>query len=209
MRIGTIYTIYNGKTGIEFSFERIVKEILKIGENIKFTVFCNHNAFEVLKKENHLDPCLVNALNNRYTKALWLESFSKKYINKSNFDLFWVPSGTNHFPGRWNIPVVTTIHDIGEFHIKKKYGFIRNFYRKAVCIPRSLKRSDSIIAVSNFTAADIASTLKYNNKIRVIYQAPEPWKEEAAESSIDTIRQETGRAFERIILCVGRIFYVG
>jgi len=209
MRIGTIYTIYNHRAGVELFFERTVKEITKSKIDIELIIFCNKQGFDILKYEKGMRPIFVKALDSQYTKYFWLEYFSEKVIRKHKIDLFWLPSGTNSFPGRWEIPVVTTIHDIGEYHIKNKYDAVRTFYRTKICVPRSLKRSDKIIAASRFTASDIRKTLKYGKDISVIYEAADPWSEEDSNACADVVKQKIGNFFEKIILCVGRTDFIG
>lgn len=208
MIIGTIHTVYSGRGGIDFFFERIVKEMLMLFPDISFRVFCNKEAMTGLPGNQRLAHVYIKALDNQYTKVVWLEYFSRGVINKKNIDLFWIPSGTNSFPAVWDVPVVTTIHDIGECHLKSKYGFIRMMYRKKICIPRSLERSAQVVTPSCFTSSDIKENLGYEKNITVIYEAADPWFDEAVRKpDLETNEGTLSRRKGEFILCVGRINY--
>ena len=175
MNIGTIYTLYGRRAGAELYFEKIMSEFRKQkNSEIKFIVFCNKNAESVLKNMNLGDYEIIylSNLDNQYKKAFWLEFLSKKYVEKYNINLFWIPSGTNHFPGKWNIPAVVTFHDFGEYHIKAKYVFVRMVYRKFICIRNSIKRGSAFTCVSLFTANDLLKL--YGKKSAVIHNGASP-----------------------------------
>lgn len=81
--------------------------------------FCNKQAEYILKEQYPFTQTVyIPYLDNQYKKAFWLEFLSQKEVTSKDFDCFWIPSGCNHFPGHWDIPVLTTFHDLGEYHIK-------------------------------------------------------------------------------------------
>jgi glycosyltransferase involved in cell wall biosynthesis len=206
MVIGSIYTVFDGKGGVDYFFERIVKEITMRFTNIRFNIFCNRDAISGISNNHGVKCIYIKPLDNQYTKALWLEFFSKRYVNKANIDLFWVPSGANSFPGPWDVPTVTTIHDIGEYSIKKKYDFVRTLYRRNICIKLSLGRSARLIAPSKFTALDIRNKLGYKNEISVVHIAADPWLGIGLEHSEENSHPQRLK-INQILLSVGRRNY--
>lgn len=72
-------------------------------------------------------------------------------------------------------PVVTVIHDLIEFRIKKKFSFLRILYR-SFALPRMANVAKRIITVSHNSKKDIIELLHIDpNKITVIYNgAPQP-----------------------------------
>jgi glycosyltransferase involved in cell wall biosynthesis len=141
---------------------------------LQFVVFVNAQAQDVLQQSAHnIKLVYIPALNNQLTKAFWLEFQSTKVIEcMHGLDVFWIPSGTNSFPGLWKVPSVVTFHDLGEYLIKNKYDFKRTVYRKFICVPRSIKRSEINIAVSNTTAMDMRNL--FNANAKVIYSGCSP-----------------------------------
>jgi glycosyltransferase involved in cell wall biosynthesis len=206
MVVGTIHTVFNGKAGIDYFFERMIREINLLFPDIKFKVFCNRGASSGAPDNPGAKYIYIRSLDNQYTKALWLEFFSARYADKENLDLFWIPSGANSFPGRWNIPTVTTIHDIGEYYLQSKYDFIRTVYRKNICIKRSLKRSACLVTGSKVSAQDIRNKLSYSNDISVVYIAGDPW---LVNSQTHFKPDYDSGVFgaKKFILCVGRRNY--
>ena len=176
MNIATIYTLYGRRAGAELCFEKIIESIYSYNKSVNWTIFCNKQAEYILKEQYPFTQTVyIPYLDNQYKKAFWLEFLSQKEVTSKDFDCFWIPSGCNHFPGHWDIPVLTTFHDLGEYPIKNKYSFARTIFRKKICIPRSIKRSKVFIAVSEFTARDMEIFLKVPIKeINVIHNGSSP-----------------------------------
>lgn len=178
MRIGTIYTLYGRRAGAELCFEKTVESISSIDSTVEWVVFCNKEAERILLESySYVKPIYVSWLDNQYKKAFWLEFLSKSVVESHHLDCFWNPSGCNHFPGKWVVPVLTTFHDLGEYHVKNKYSFARMFFRKRICIPRSVQRSSSFTCVSKFTFDDMERFLNISQtrkRVSVIYNGHSP-----------------------------------
>lgn len=209
MNIATIYTLYNRRAGAELCFEKVIESVYEYDKNITWTVFCNQQAKEVLNKNSPFAKTIyVPYLDNQYKKAYWLEFLSQNYIT-SDIDCFWIPSGCNHFPGHWNIPVLTTFHDLGEYHIKNKYGIARTIFRKKICIPRSIKRSNVFTAVSAYTAKDMEHFLNIPlRQIEVIYNGNSPHAPIVTDETCLTI-QKWGLKKQQYLFTPGRTDYIG
>ena len=211
MNIATIYTLYNRRAGAELCFEKIIKATYDYNTNIKWIVYCNKQAENVLKKYYPFaETIYIPYLDNQYKKAFWLEFLSKKDIAFQNIDCFWNPSGCNHFPGHWNVPVLTTFHDLGEYHIKNKYSFARTVFRKKICIPRSQKRSKAFTAVSEFTAKDMQHFLNIPlEHTSIIYNGNSPHYSSIVSEQNSTLIAKWGLERKQYLFTPGRTDYIG
>lgn len=209
--IGTIYTLYNRRAGVELYFERVLRCLSSLNK-YKIFVFCNDEAHAVLTELAFANVLLVKTqmLNNQYSKALWLECYSKRAIQELRINLFWIPSGTNHFPGKYSIPTVVTFHDFGELHIKQKYDFTRTFYRKHVCIKRSINRATVLTSISETTRRDIKEY--YGKDSEMIYSGPSPHdlNEMDRFTAFRILKNETRFDLTKdFYIAIGRTDYIG
>lgn len=209
MNIATIYTLYNRRAGAELCFEKVIESIYEYDKSVTWIVFCNQQAKDVLNENSPFVKAIyIPYLDNQYKKAFWLEYLSQKYITP-DIDCFWIPSGCNHFPGHWNIPILTTFHDLGEYHIKNKYGIVRTVFRKKICIPRSIKRSNAFTAVSAFTAKDMERFLSIPiQQIKVIYNGSSPHSPIILDETYSIIKK-WGLQQQQYLFTPGRTDYIG
>lgn len=209
MNIATIYTLYNRRAGAELCFEKVIESVYEYDKNTTWIVFCNQQAKEVLNSNiPFVKAVYIPYLDNQYKKAFWLEFLSQKHIT-SDIDCFWIPSGCNHFPGHWKIPVLTTFHDLGEYHIKNKYSIARTIFRKLICIPRSVKRSHAFTAVSRFTAKDMERFLHIPiRQINVIYNGNSPHSFTTLENTY-SIKKKWDLQSQQYLFTPGRTDYIG
>lgn len=176
MRIATIYTLYGRRAGAELCFEKALEAMAGQAADIRWTVLCNRESRPVVEAMGlpGVETVAVPELDNQFKKAFWLEFRSARFFRDRPQDVFWNPSGCNHFPGRWPFPTVTTFHDLGEYHVRGKYDFKRTVFRKRICIPRSVRRSAAFTAVSRFTAEDMARILHVEG-VHVVCNGPSPY----------------------------------
>lgn len=211
MKIATIYTLYGRRAGAELCFEKTVDEVYKQDNSVEWIIFCNKEAEKVIKERMTYATAVYNPyLDNQYNKAFWLEFLSQKFIKNVAPDCFWIPSGCNHFPGKWNIPVLTTFHDLGEYHIANKYSFARMFFRKHICIPRSVSRSSLYTTVSEFTKKDMLNFLDIKNpeSIKVVYNGRSPYNNAVPANALEIIKK-CGVEENKFFFTPGRTDYVG
>ena len=176
MKIITIYTLYGRRAGAELCFEKTVESVYEQDNSVEWIILCNQSAKDVIEKKMPFTKAIyIKWLDNQYKKAFWLAFFSNRLINQLEGDVFWIPSGCNHFPGKWNIPVVSTFHDLGEYHVSNKYSRARMFFRKRICIPLNLKRAKRFTTVSEYTKQDMIKFLRLDeNRINVVYNGASP-----------------------------------
>lgn len=199
--------MYGRRAGAELCFESTIKSIIAQNSNIEWVIFCNEESYSLITSERwSVVPVYVKWLDNQYKKAFWLEFISQRVLPKFKLDCFWIPSGCNHFPGRWNIPILTTFHDLGEYHVENKYSRARLIYRKLICIPRSVKRSSLFTSVSKFTAKDLTNVLNVErNKIDVIYNGYSPYSFVSSSNCLSRYKLKKAEFF----FTPGRTDYVG
>ena len=175
MHVASIYTVFSQRCGAEMLSEQLMATATDLFPEIHWTVFCNRPAEAALRKfVPGVTRIYVPWLDNQFAKAFWLEFLAAGAVNALHPDVFWNPSGCNHFPGRWNVPTVTTFLDLAEYRVKAKYDFKRRFFRRRLCIPRSLRRSAAFTAISRFTADDLARFLGLDSGVSVVYCGPSP-----------------------------------
>lgn len=177
MNIATIYTLYGRRAGAELCFEKTLQSMAEQATDICWTVLCNRESRPVVMNMGlpGVEAVYVPELDNQFKKAFWLECRSARFFANRPQNVFWNPSGCNHFPGRWPFPTVTTFHDLGEYHVRGKYDFKRTVFRKRICIPRSVRRSAAFTAVSRFTAEDMTRILHVKG-VHVVCNGPSPYR---------------------------------
>ena len=212
MKAATIYTLYGRRAGAELCFEKALQAMAKQAPDICWTVLCNRESRPVVEAMGlpGVAAIYVPELDNQFKKAFWLEFRSATFFRAHPQDVFWNPSGCNHFPGRWPFPTVTTFHDLGEYHVRGKYDFKRTVFRKRICIPRSVRRSAAFTAVSRFTAADMERILHVEN-VHVVCNGPSPYRIAAVENARGKLASALGERGvpDRFWFVPGRTDYVG
>lgn len=175
MKAATIHTLYGRRAGAELCFEKTLASMAEQAPAIRWTVLCNRESRPVVEALGlpGVEAVYVPDLDNQFRKAFWLEFRSAAFFRSRPQDVFWNPSGCNHFPGRWPFPTVTTFLDLGEYHVREKYDWKRMVFRKAICIPRSARRSAAFTAISRFTAED-AEKILHLDHVRPVLLGPSP-----------------------------------
>lgn len=211
MHVATIYTLYGRRAGAEMCFEKALEAMRRLRPDVQWTVFCNREAQRVLAEVlPGLRMVDVSWLDSQFKKAFWLEFLSASAVREAAPDVFWIPSGTNSFPGRWRgVPAVTTFHDLGEYRIPGKYDFVRTVFRKRICIPRAVRRSAAFTAVSRFTADDMARFLGLRDGVAVVHNGPSPHAVIPVENPVAVLQREFGLDAGRYFFVPGRTDYVG
>lgn len=211
IKIGTLYTLYGRRAGAELYCEKIITGMIDAFSDISFLVYCNKEAYDTLSEHARITKKIIPFLSNQFLKAFWLEFIAAKNINKQNIDCFWIPSGTNSFPGPWKAKNYITFLDLGEYFIGSKYDFKRMVYRKHICIPRSLKRANGVTTISQTTARDLKNLFpELSLEPKTIYLGPSPRNTSNAINDPEhIITSETGIDLKKIILVPGRTDYIG
>lgn len=214
MKIATIYTLYGRRAGAELFFERTVRTMAEKYPDVEWLVYCNDDAMKAMEGAERTELVRVPWLNNQYKKAFWLEFLAWRDLKRRGADCFWIPSGCNHFPGPWakRLPVVTTFLDFGEYHVPGKYSRARMVFRKAICIPRNLRRARNFTTISCFTTKDLHEMFGIaEERIRTVYPGNSPHRggEASAAGNAGRELEKLGLKREGYFFTPGRTDYLG
>lgn len=211
MNAATIYTLYGRRAGAELCFEKTLASMASQAPDIRWTVLCNRESMPVVDAMGlpGADAVYVPDLDNQFKKAFWLEFRSAAFFKTRPQDVFWNPSGCNHFPGKWPFPTVTTFLDLGEYHVREKYDWKRMVFRKAICIPRSARRSAAFTAISRFTAED-AEKILHLGHVRPVLLGPSPHVLPTVSNAREVLASALGGEVpDRFWFVPGRTDFVG
>ncbi len=105
----------------------------------------------------------------RILTAMFSYHFWKKELKIEKFDIFHSPFF--HIPSGITCKTVITVHDLRFERFPKSYQKLRLLYLKYK-VPRSLKKADHIISISDFTKNEIIKFYRLpKNKITTIHEA--------------------------------------
>ncbi|MFH0969229.1 MAG: glycosyltransferase family 1 protein [Patescibacteria group bacterium] len=176
MRIGIdIRNIGRQRTGDEVVFFNLVKSLALIDAKNQYVLFTNitdnielDGIARRLEIENRSNFKMVSLkCKNKFIWNLWT---LPRYLKKNPVDVYHTQYITPFFIPK-SVKIVIHIHDVSfsayPEHIKRSDLFFLN-----LLIPKSLKRADKIIAVSEFTKNEIIKYYGINSdKIEVVYNA--------------------------------------
>ncbi|MBU1693768.1 MAG: glycosyltransferase family 4 protein [Verrucomicrobia bacterium] len=209
--MATIYTLYGRRAGAEMFIEKTLQALVGQFPDWRLTVFCNSQAEAVLR--NVLPTAeleYIPWLDNQFKKAFWLEFLSFRVVGRRRFDVFWIPSGSAHFPGRWNVPSVITFLDMGTFLVKDQYDFKRTVYRKYLATPRSIRRGVAFTGISRTTVDNLITLFPRVKQASVIYPGPSPFPPPAPmDDPAGVIEKEIGLKTGPILFSPARTDYWG
>ena len=142
-----------------------------------------------LKKYKNIKTLNVSPYNP--IKRIFLEPFVwRKILQRDHIDLFFSP--LSYIPLGVNVPSVITIHDLGFFHFREHYTFLRvNFLKKM--IKHSAGKAVKILTISDYSKKDIVNTFHQDpDKITVIYEGInyDYFTKRYSEKEINTIRKK-------------------
>jgi len=159
------------KGGASFYILNIVKALAQTDTDNKYFIFTTKAAkdqFSDLPSNFTIVPC---APLKTIARLFWEQSFLPLIVcRKFKIQVLFSPNYTApliHF----GFLSMVTIHDLSFFPLSKYYPRSRRFFKQIIHL--SVKFSDKVIAVSEFTKNDIIKYIgkKYKNKIHVIYEA--------------------------------------
>ncbi len=170
-----IRNIGRGRTGSEVVVRELVRELLKIDKDNKYFLITDTNYEEVI---GYINTVLeLNFSNNvtlyslpAYGRAGWILWSCPKFIKMHNIDVFHTEYIVPFFIPKKTF-VITHIHDVSFKALREKISK-KDLFFLDMLIPRSLKRANKIIAVSNFTKNEIVKYYPFvREKIVMIHNA--------------------------------------
>ncbi len=174
MQIGITTSVgQRGKTGIAQYLFALVRALLEQNTH-QYTLFVLENDAELFKFA--AGRARIVSVSEEFRPALkdiaWHQTVLPGLARKLRLDVLHVPS-YRRMIWRRPCPLVATIHDLAQFHVKKKYSWARMVYGRMV-VPRLARRQDQIVAISENTARDIARFFGVpENRLTVVYNGVE------------------------------------
>jgi glycosyltransferase involved in cell wall biosynthesis len=99
---------------------------------------------------------------------LWHQTVLPGLAKRLRLDVLHVPSYRRMLGSR-PCPLVATIHDLAQFHLRGKYNWPRMLYGRFI-VPRLARRQDQIVAISENTSRDVIRFFKVpSERLTIIY----------------------------------------
>jgi glycosyltransferase involved in cell wall biosynthesis len=157
------FILDGGKSGVATYLCALVNHMPRTHEVHLFVPEGQEEAFISCSCSLHV---VSEKIQNPIQYFLW-NNLVFKHIEK-DYDLVHYPCH-RRLPLFSSRPLVTTVHDIGPYFSKEKYGTLRHLYHKYL-LPTCLRACSHIIAVSNATKSDLRHSLSIpDEKISVVY----------------------------------------
>jgi len=209
MKIGIdIRNIGKQKTGSEVVVLELTKNLLEIDKENEYFLFTDtadkkvlQNIWEKLKLADKKNVQIISLkAANKFAWAGWA---MPKYMWRNDLDVFHTEYILPFFiPKR--IKVITHIHDVS-FKVYQQFILKRDLFFLNLLIPRSIKRSDKIVAVSQFTKDEILKYYKTDaSKIEVVFNSINISQTEITEEKKQAVREKYSLP-EKFILYIGTL----
>lgn len=114
---------------------------------------------------------VVNIKNSSAVRNLWFILDLPKLANKLNPDVVHLSFPLPFIRGRFNAPVVTTIHDLYPYEFPENFGFPQVWFNR-LFLKQAIKNSDGLPCVSQVTADKLRfyfPNLRSKQQVDVIY----------------------------------------
>src|SRR6185503_11878117 len=164
--------LHSGKiSGVENYILNVLERLVSLDHSNSYTLF--ENAYHP-KNYQHLKFVNAQVIQRRIPNKLFnasLKLFGRPLFEKyfGDFDCLFLPN-VNFFATSVNKKLVVTIHDLSPRIAPEFYNFKRRLWHRLVNFEKTLRRADHIIAVSEYTKADIVRLFDLTPaKISVIY----------------------------------------
>lgn len=177
MKIGIdIRNIGKQRTGSEVVVLELTKNILKLDTKNEYILLTDTDDAKVLnvvrekleigENSSNVEIVSLKAKN----KFIWAAWSVWRYLKKNKVDVYHTEYILPFFIPK-DIKTITHIHDVS-FVAHKKFIKWSDLMFLSLLIPRSIKKADKIIAVSEFTKDEIVKYYKVNpSKIELVYNA--------------------------------------
>lgn len=159
-----------GRSGIGVYIAKLSSALLKLKSSNDYRVlYLDPDFSQNLPEGNsHYHRAVPTFFSNPILNIIWHNVVLPFILRREKFDLLYVPS-IRRIPLWKVVPIVCTVHDLGSFHIKNKYGRLRSLYHQYI-LSRAVHNCDRIITVSQQTKSDLINLLSYpEERIQVIH----------------------------------------
>lgn len=209
MRIAIdIRNIGKQRTGSEVVVLELTKNILELDKKNEYLLLTDTADEVVLKNIKH-DLNLGDKKNARIVsleaknKFVWVGWTMPRFFRNNKVDIFHTEYILPFFIPK-DVKVVTHIHDVS-FKVYRSMILKKDLFFLDMLIPRSIRRSDKIIAVSQFTKDEILRFYpEAKDKVEVVFNSINLIEQELTETLKKTIGEKYGLP-EKFILYVGTL----
>ena len=175
------------KGGASFYILNITKALAEVDRQNKYYVFTTGMGAKQFKNLPSNFLLIASAPQNVFLRLIWEQTILPFLCKKYKINTLFSPNYTSPLilPG---IRSVVTIFDLSFFPLAKLYPFSRRLFKPIIHL--SVKLSDAVIAISEFTRKDIVRYIgPYDYKIKVIYLAADSrFNGPVSGSEIDRIK---------------------
>jgi len=203
-----IRNIGKQRTGSEVVVLELTKNILELDKKNEYLLLTDTDDEAVLKNIEQ-DLNLSDKKNARIVplkaknKFIWAAWAMPNFFRKNKIDIFHTEYILPFFIPR-SVKVVTHIHDVS-FKVYRQMILKKDLFFLDLLIPRSIRRSDKLVAVSQFTKDEI---LKFypqaKDKVEVVFNSINLIAQEPTEELKGAIRKKYGLP-EKFILYIGTL----
>jgi len=203
-----IRNIGKQRTGSEVVVTELTKNILELDKENEYLLLTNTDDELVLKNINEK----LNLGDKKNAQVISLEAKNKFVWAAWTMPVFFRKNKIDVFHSEYILPffipkrikVVTHIHDVS-FKVYRQMILKKDLFFLDLFIPRSVRRSDKIIAVSQFTKDEILKYYKVDaDKIEVVFNSTNLIEREITEEMEKTIREKYNLP-EKFILYIGTL----
>lgn len=209
MKIGIdIRNIGKQRTGSEVVVLELTKNILELDRENEYLLFTDTTDETVLnnikEKLNLADKKNAQIISLKAgNKFVWAAWTMPRYMHKNKLDVFHTEYILPFFIPK-SIKVVVHIHDVS-FKVYRQMILKKDLFFLDLLIPRSIKRADKIIAVSQFTKDEILKYYKVDEKkIAVVFNSINVIEEDVTEELKNAVRVKY-KLPENFILYIGTL----
>jgi glycosyltransferase involved in cell wall biosynthesis len=161
--------IQRGHTGIAQHLFALLRALIEHGQH-QFALFVLEEDLELFNFAT--GRAQITTVAERFRPALrdiaWHQTVLPGLARRLRLDVLHVPSYRRMLWPR-PCPLVATIHDLAQFHLRGKYSWPRMIYGRII-VPRLAGRQDQIVAISENTARDVSRFFKVpRERTTVIY----------------------------------------
>lgn len=211
--------IEKSTSGISRYLQGFLDELKEVDAQNEYYLLCYWDLPELRNKGYQIVATgRSNLMPERVYNLYWLEMVLPRLLKRYNIDVFWNP---NHYlPIGKGLPKsMISIHDMSHVKDKSYKGFVYRFVYLDFILPRSVKKTDLILTISENSKDDILKhyfadekgdiSLIGSNKVKVIYEAAdERFKERGKKELSEDFRKGLMNKYqlpEDFVLYVGRI----
>ena len=189
MKIGIITSSMDGnRAGIGSYIYNLTRNLLEIDKENEYVLIHKHPTDDPIYRE-------ANEITIPFPRIPLRETIGNNIIlsfklRKYKLGIIHDPSQTGPFLFNPSPKKVLTIHDLTPILFPETHGGIHTFLQNNI-LPRSLKRVDSIIAVSNSTKNDIIRYFKIGEaKVKVIYNGVDEIFQVLHENKVEDVKEK-------------------